>query len=244
MLSKSKKGDLDCFLNANVFNNIVSDMIREQIHPLCFNLLESCFKLVFTLVDRCPDVCTTRQAALAPLFQQEACKIISDLHRTTKQRLEERLQVEKIPFTKNHHLYKTIAKRRNEVLQRRLLRVAQALPNDRVAFIAVVMTAFAECTLRSCEEHASAELHTILEAYGKVACKRIIDDIPMLITTTLVAPLALRLRSAAHPTDIDLQKILAETDEVAAARRRATDQLRAMETAEAACDSFLKRGFQ
>ncbi len=83
----------------------------------------------------------------------------------------------------------------------------------------------------------------ILDAYGKVASKRIIDDIPMLITSALIAPLHAELRRAACPTDETLRELLSETDLTATGRRRATEQLRAMEAAEAAFDAVARRRF-
>ena len=65
-----------------------------------------------------------------------------------------------------------------------------------------------------------------------MACKRVIDDIPMHLITTLVEPLGPQLRAAARPTDEDLRRLLAETRESTSARQRATDQFLAMEAAE------------
>jgi hypothetical protein len=82
----------------------------------------------------------------------------------------------------------------------------------------------------------------ILDAYGKLASKRLIDDVPMLLTAALITPLAARLRQAtAGPTDEDLRSLLAETDAVMAGRRRAAAQLLAMEAAEAAFEAVARR---
>jgi hypothetical protein len=88
------------------------------------------------------------------------------------------------------------------------------------------------------------QFQIILDAYGKLASKRIIDNVPMLVKDALVAPLPERLRrAAASPTDEDLRELLAETDAAIAARRRAMAQLRAMEAAEAAFEAVARRRF-
>ena len=81
-------------------------------------------------------------------------------------------------------------------------------------------------------------------AYGRVACKRVIDDIPMHLITTLVEPLGPQLRAAARPTDEDLRRLLAETRESTSARQRATDQFLAMEAAEEAFGNLTRRRFE
>lgn len=87
------------------------------------------------------------------------------------------------------------------------------------------------------------EMQMALEAYGKLASKRIIDDVPMLITAAMITPLADGLRRSMCPTDAELRVQLEEVPEAAARRLRAAEQLRAMEAAEAAFDALLTRQF-
>ena len=89
------------------------------------------------------------------------------------------------------------------------------------------------------------EMQVALEAYGKLASKRIIDDVPMLITAAMVAPLVDGLRQAvADQTDAELRALLEEAPEAAGRRRRAVEQFRAMEAAEAAFDALSRRQFE
>ena len=88
------------------------------------------------------------------------------------------------------------------------------------------------------------EMQVALEAYGRLASKRIIDDVPMLITAAMVAPLADGLRGAVCPTDAELRALLEEAPEAAGRRKRAAEQLRAMEAAEAAFDALSRRQFE
>ncbi len=88
------------------------------------------------------------------------------------------------------------------------------------------------------------EMQVALEAYGKLASKRIIDDVPMLITAAMITPIANDLRGGMCPTDAELRVLLEEVPEAAGRRRRAAEQLRAMEAAEAAFDALLRRQFE
>jgi hypothetical protein len=87
------------------------------------------------------------------------------------------------------------------------------------------------------------EMQVALDAYGKLASKRIIDDVPMLITTAMIKPLADGLRAGMCPTDAELRVLLEEAPE-AAGLRRAVEQLRAMEAAEAAFDGLSRLQFE
>ncbi len=88
------------------------------------------------------------------------------------------------------------------------------------------------------------EMQVALEAYGKLASKRIIDDVPMLITAAMITPLADGLRGCMCPSDAELRVLLEEVPEAAGRRRRAAEQLQAMEAAEAAFDALLRRQFE
>jgi hypothetical protein len=242
-LSRSRTEHLSCFLNPTVFNSVIADMMQSDVEPLCLGLLDACHALLSTLIDAVPQADPYGQCAkLQALFQKRAGSVIADLHSSAQRRLRERLDVEQLPFTSNHYLYEMISKKRNERLKRRLLKSTAGM-TDPAAVAAAITALFGENERRSCEEHVAMEMQLALEAYGKLASKRIIDDVPMLITAAMITPLADGLRGSMCPTDAELRVQLKEVPEAAARRLRAAEQLRAMEAAEAAFDALLTRQF-
>jgi interferon-induced GTP-binding protein Mx1 len=262
-LAMSRTEDLSCFPSPTVFNSVVADMMRSDVEPLCFSLLDACHALLSTLIDAVPHADDQpefegHREKLRPLLQKRAEAAIADLHACARRRLRERLDAERLPFTSNHDLHDLISKKRAERLQRRLIAATAGLSNpgevapvkagsgmSNPSTVAAAITAvFGQVKRRSCDEHAAMEMQVALEAYGRLASQRIIDDVPMLITAAMVAPLADGLRWAVCPTDAELRTLLGEAPEAAERRRRAEEQLRAMEAAEAAFDALSRRQFE
>ena len=237
-LATSRTEDLACFLSPTVFRSIVADLLRSDVEPLCLGLLDACHALLSALADAVPSADSDgRCAKLHALLRERARAVIADLHGCAQRRLRERLDVEQLPFASSRHLHDTISKKRSARLESRLL-AATAGKTDPAATAAAVSAVLRAEERRSCEEHAAMEMQMAVEAYGTLASERLIDDVPMLITAALVAPLADGLRASLRPTDAELRALLEEAPGQAERRRRAEERLLAMEAAEAAFDAL------
>ena len=76
------------------------------------------------------------------------------------------------------------------------------------------------------------ELELVLDAYGKVAAKRIIDDVPMLIHR-MCKDVLLRLEKALEfPSDEDLREQMVEGCNIVSRRSAALKKLETMKAAE------------
>jgi len=52
---------------------------------------------------------------------------------------------------------------------------------DSAATVAIVKAAFDETSKMDMDDHVASEMQIFLDSYGKVAAKRIIDEVPMLL---------------------------------------------------------------
>jgi gas vesicle protein len=136
------------------------------------------------------------------------------------------------PYTQNHYLFEIINKKRNEKLRRSIVRsfrpdVSYAGTN----VIAVVDAAFSKNAKKSMLQHVAEEMQMALDAYGKVAAKRIIDDVPMAaqrMTRTILMKIETRLMDV---TDDTLKRIMRDQPKFEEEQRRAEEKVKKMDRA-------------
>jgi hypothetical protein len=91
--------------------------------------------------------------------------------------------MEMYPFTQDHYLFETISKKRNMRLKAELERCLIPADNrdvNRSMIKAVLDGTFNRNQRLSIDDHMAEEMEIMLEAYGKVCFKRVIDKIPMI----------------------------------------------------------------
>mmetsp|Transcript_1004 Transcript_1004/g.1636 ORF Transcript_1004/g.1636 Transcript_1004/m.1636 type:complete len:201 (-) Transcript_1004:503-1105(-) len=136
--------------------------------------------------------------------------------------LEREMKEERIPSTQNHYLFDNLAKERNKRLMKKLQQVAvkDAYGVEQVtakAMEAVLMKG----QNKSMEESALEEMEMALNAYGKVAAKRVIDNIPKLIDDLLLDGMAGPISEKMNAmTDKDLAGPIRSTAEATDRRRK------------------------
>lgn len=142
-------------------------------------------------------------------------------------RVDGLIEVECQAYTQNHYLFDIIQKERFKKIKNKILKLADVggITKDAVSAI------MSQSENLSMEEHAAEEMTIALDAYGKVACKRIIDNVPM-IAQDMFKKLVPALQTALFFTDVELKKLMTENSEVRATRKRAKDTVKAMEKAE------------
>ena len=86
-------------------------------------------------------------------------------------------------------------------------------------------------------------MEIILSAYGKVASKRIIDNIPMMIEMFMFEPLITKLKKKIKVTDVELENMMQEDPTIVNQRKLALTQLKSMEDAEIAFRNLKARRF-
>jgi hypothetical protein len=123
-----------------------------------------------------------KQISLLLVFLEDqiSLKLTSIYQRTTTD-LENLLDMNKSPFTQNHYLFENIQKQRNQPLKRKLIMMLENNKGDSAATVAIVKAAFDETSKMDMDDHVASEMQIFLDSYGKVAAKRIIDEVPMLL---------------------------------------------------------------
>jgi len=182
LIHSNRNLDLACFLNYQLFKKIVWDMIKEQWRPLCIELLSNSVEMMETLVKKCTHSVKLNRfpLLLAFLEDQISLKLTSIYQRTTTD-LENLLDMNKSPYTQNHYLFENIQKQRNQALQRKLIMMLENNKGDSAATVAIVKAAFDETSKMDMDDHVASEMQIFLDSYGKVAAKRMIDEVPMLL---------------------------------------------------------------
>ena len=182
LIHSNRNLDLACFLNYQLFKKIVSDMVKEQWRPLCIELLSNSVEMMETLVKKCTHSVKLNRFPLLLAFLEDQISLkLNSIYQGTTTDLENLLDMNKSPFTQNHYLFENIQKQRNQALQRKLIMMLENNKGDSAATVAIVKAAFDETSKMNMDDHVASEMQIFLDSYGKVAAKRIIDEVPMLL---------------------------------------------------------------
>jgi len=127
------------------------------------------------------------------------------------------LSMESFPYTQNHYLFDSITKMRNVRLKNRILKMVEGKTSG---IEAIIESAFSNVEKMSMEEHVAQEMQIVLNAYGKVAAKRVIDNVPMIIQKRS-RTLREELEKALQVTDEELSGLMVEDERTV--RRVAAD---------------------
>jgi hypothetical protein len=153
-------------------------------------------------------------------------------------KVAELLCMDTFPYTQNHYLFENINKKRNEHLQRKVLNLIKSMESQGTNQMKVLHTAvaavFAANEKKSMTRHVAEEMETILDAYGKVAAKRIIDQVPMLAQKLTREILCMLEKRLGNVTDELLQSIIRDRPEFLQQHQRAMQKLQAMRMAHTA----------
>ena len=240
MLKRNRDNNLPCFLSPAVFNSIVAGMIKDQIAPLCTALLEQTRTAVSSLIG---DI--VKESVADDRFPRLKIFLLSSIEESAEKlfafastRVTELLEAESHPYSQNHYLFENIAKKRNERLQRALTKALQTAGGgsgkiDVATANAVIQSAFERNRRMSMEDHVAEEMLIILDAYGKVSAKRLIDEVPMIAMMLLSTKLHKDFETCARSvTDSKLKELMAERSDILSRRAKAKEQLLAMEKAQ------------
>ena len=182
LIRSNRNLDLPCFLNYQLFKKILSDMITEQWRPLCDKLLDESVDMMKALVGNCiRNVNFARFPLLLAFVEDQIDMKLNSKFQGTKADLEKLLMMNQSPYTQNHNLFENIQKQRNQSLQTKLIKMLENNQGGSAAIVSIIKAAFDETSKMSMDDHVAAEMQIFLDSYGKVAAKRIIDEVPMLL---------------------------------------------------------------
>ena len=240
-MDRSQNNKLSCFLSADLCENIVCEMIKTQIQPACLRFLETMYEHLVSLMEAAVEHCFPVSFPLMKTFTLYQLRELAQAVYTEKViEVKECMERESKPFTQNHYLYDCIQKRRNEPLKRSIMAAmnvskAQAASgySDVNALHGQIEAIFQRSSLVSMEDHKLHDMEVILDAYGKVATKRIYDDIPM-IAKHMFAAFFDRCRETMRALDSELDNKMIESSQVALKRKQLKAKVQTLQCAERA----------
>eukprot|EP01038_Epipyxis_sp_PR26KG_P016092 gene16092-21861_t len=224
-----RTADLPCFLNATLFINICSDYIKKDWVPLCDNLVkESCDLLHMLLNDIVKAIITKDFEGFQDAINAKCERVEKQFMEYLSIKVTELLSIQNFPYTQNDSLFEEISKRRNQETKLKLKQSMKNLSNKSTGAFSTTTAAmetlvdaiFSKNEAKSCDQHIAEELTFTLDAYGKVASKRIIDELPMLVREMLRL-LQQKLQTELTFSDAELQDLLAEPKNVTIMRQKA-----------------------
>lgn len=196
-MAQHRTDDLACFLNVDVFQNIVNDFIEEDWRPHCMGFLDKLHNILHTAVQGAWHAslleCNVRRYPDLQVFILQECeRVQTKLLQQAQQQVEAHLRVERHPYTQDDLLFRNLASARQQSL-RQELEVALGLANGNdpspnanpkalstAAIADVIDDVFARHETRSVEDHLAAEMEMVLASYGQIATRRVIDRTPMI----------------------------------------------------------------
>lgn len=213
LIKRNRTPDIPCFLNSSLFNAVVSTLIEDEVKPLCTKLLQGTadsYKalLLNTIQKSASGPFSALTAEMLEFVKQSYAKILMQI----ESRLHGSLSMDKVPFTQNHYLFENIVKKRNEPLLAMLSSLAkpcQSAENFNEVAKAAICAADAN---KSIDDHVAFEMQIVLASYGKVASKRFIDIVPMMVRDMVREGPNVFLNLADNFTDADLT-VLMEQDQ-------------------------------
>ena len=178
LIAENPTTDLPCFVNARVFNTIVAEMVEDQWKPLCESLIRSrhtaLSQMVTNLVN---EAFPESYEYLRHVVLDKVNQVLQEWESASLLSAATALQREKTPFTLNHYLFDNIAKLRNSRLKNRLMRMVKGKTEGIEGIVQAVFDSVEKMSLEDCIAH---EMQIVLDAYGKVAAKRVMDEVPMI----------------------------------------------------------------
>jgi GTPase SAR1 family protein len=184
-IADNRTDDLPCFLNVEIFKNIVEDFIEEDWKPHCVALLVRMREiLTLTISDSIQRTLTFNQyPALRSLVERQCRKAAEHSMAQANKQVVSHLEIEKYPYTQDNELLENISAARHRALKRELesaLRLDQEGVFDTQAIKVIVDGVFERSQQRPVEDHMAEEMEIVLESYGQVATRRVIDRSPMI----------------------------------------------------------------
>jgi len=204
----SRTSDLPVFLSPALFRRIMEQFIDVKVVPLCQELLEDVVGKMRVLTEQClvtqVDAPFKLRFPLLPALLRRLMVAATEATLDTAQEFVDTiLKSETTPYSQNDYLYETLRKKRNEKLQKAVVAALKSINNinNLSAVLAAVKGLFEANQKLSPDEYNAQELHLILQAYWKVAAKRIIDGIPGAINSTLLDRFGPQLKTTSKIVD-------------------------------------------
>ncbi|XRB14321.1 dynamin-related protein [Pseudoscourfieldia marina] len=192
---KRKRGpSLPGFLDFSVFSSLMSELIA------CWN--QPCRDLLDTVCDYVQQACETIAASVVPttymellnVFQEAVADVVRDFKKELGPKIRELMEREHATYyTQNHYYMDTVNKIRLDRFQAKLREGHANVTN--VESVSKIYMSMHGIGNESNEMQDAADMNILAEAYWKVASKRYIDNVSMVMMNDILGQLPNRIES-------------------------------------------------
>ena len=220
--------NLAVFPSIELMNQIVRDKVKSDWEPLSRAFATSALTelkrlLEWVLAQSVPAHYTKMAAAL----QHKMSQVVDTLFADCKTSVDKILEQESHPYTNNHYLFENLNKDRFKEMREKLKSMATADPNAsnplRKVDIVTIDALFDANENLTYTQYSTRELKMALSAYGKVAAKRLIDNVPMAVESALLKKVASHFEATTHLLDSEMRALFTEPKETAFKRGKYQD---------------------
>ena len=184
-IAETRTDELACFLNVDIFKSVVVGFIEADWRPPCEQLLQVTDDIARKAVsESIQNTLDERYPLLQSLLEKHCRGVVRSLMDHAREQVDMHLAAEKQPYTLDLILLENIAESRHRSL-RRELEIAFRLDQeggvyDTQAIQAIMDDVFERQKHKTMEDHTAEDMEIILESYGKIATRRVLDRSPMI----------------------------------------------------------------
>ena len=180
-IEQNRNDDPPYMPSPKLFRKLVREMVEEQWVPLANDLLKEFREFMQRAVDSCFSEFLPRFPDLQSEVMSRINGIVAEMSDESDRAVRSLLVCEGDTFTQNPTICDMIATKRNSNLRRKIIKMLSSAEKSLVpTFIPLAEAIFRRAERLSIDSHCAQDMATCIEAYGKVACKRFIDTIPMI----------------------------------------------------------------
>lgn len=232
----------------DIFRNIVEDFVDCDWKPHCQTLVDKTREIIITTlndnIDLMFPVASQRYPALRHHLDQLSKSVAETLIQETQKQVYKHLETEKHPYTQDQVLFDNIAEARNRGLKRELetaLKFDQPKQAvyDTEALKSIIDGVWERNRKKTVQQQLAEEMEIVLEAYGQVATKRVIDRTPMVCWECVRSLTSSIQESLWSVTDETLEGAMQESSGFATRYQALTAELDEMNKALEILGSFL-----
>eukprot|EP00804_Cyclotella_cryptica_P029618 CCRYP_019043-RA/>CCRYP_019043-RA protein AED:0.03 eAED:-0.02 QI:0/0/0/1/1/1/3/0/737 len=189
LIQHNRPYKLPIFINTDVFEALVADLIENEWAPPSMELLDFTSSLMDEAVEEfIKDMKKVKSFPILESFLvDKGTLIIDSLKKDVRAKVKDFIEREKVPYTQNHYLFENVCKLRSQRLMDEVLSAIKGqygtgtfnvhvVPH---ALSSMIKNIFEKNQRRSVQDHMTEDMQNALNSYGKVALKRFIDNVPM-----------------------------------------------------------------
>jgi hypothetical protein len=189
LVCRSWTSHLRVFVSPDVFNAVFRQFIKSTVEPatraLTANVTDNRVPQLFasTLASVSGDLgaLLSKFAPLRATFaaiNDDVTRVVRD---TCTRHVDHLFDRELSPFSQNDYLYETLQKRRTDKLRRTVVSLAMSGLKPE-ALANAINSAFDANAKISVEDYNTLELNHVLQSYWRVVLKRLIDEVPQMLS--------------------------------------------------------------